>query len=93
MAIITQYAKCALCGELLAGGEIVATTHFIAAPHDPLWRFSDAAMHHECFQQWPHREEFVNKYNSTVGQHVWGNETQSLMHPDGTVETVPARRS
>jgi hypothetical protein len=92
MALITQYTKCALCGELLGDGEIVATTHFIADRDDPLWRFSDASMHYACFQNWPHREEFVSKYNSTIGQRVWGNGTRHLMHPDGKVESVPAGR-
>ena len=49
---LLEYTKCALCGELLGDGEIVATTHFIGDRNDPLWRFSDASMHYECFQRW-----------------------------------------
>lgn len=76
MALITQYTKCALCGELLGDGEIVATTHFIADRNDPLWRFSDAAMHQSCFDKWEHRDEFSARYEafkSDLAQRRGGN--------------------
>jgi hypothetical protein len=95
MALIYKGIKCAICGreiDIDLKGSYVATTHFIGDSNDPLWRFSDAAMHYECFQAWPHREEFVQKYNSTIGQRVWGNGTRHLMYPDGRVESVLAGR-
>jgi hypothetical protein len=89
MALIYNGIKCALCDrEIDLKGRYVATTHFIGDPNDRLWRFSDAAMHYECFQTWKYREEFVQKYNSTIGQRVWGNGTRHVMHPDGRVESV-----
>jgi len=92
MALIFDQSECAICGELLGKpARIVATTHFIGDPRDPLWRFSDAAMHYECFQKWPDREEFIRKYNSTVGQMVWGNSTRHIMRPDGIIEVIPTR--
>ena len=61
--IITGKSACALCGQtLLAEQEIVGTPHFIADRKDPLWRFSDAAMHRTCLDAWEHRAEFVAKY-------------------------------
>lgn len=93
MALIYEGIRCAICDRKIdigRQGSYVATTHFIGDKSDPLWRFSDAAMHYECFQSWPHREEFVQKYNSTIGQQVWGNGTRHLMHPDGRVESVSA---
>jgi len=95
MALIYQGIKCAICGlEIDIDREklYVATTHFIGDPGDPLWSFSDAAMHYDCFQAWPHREEFVQKYNATIGRIVWGNGTRHRMHTDGRVESVPADR-
>ena len=95
MALIYKGIKCAICGreiDITRKGSYVATTHFIGDPNDPRHRFSDAAMHYDCFQEWPHRTEFVEKYNSTIGRTVWGNGTHHLMHPDGRVESVPAGR-
>jgi hypothetical protein len=82
---------CAICRQPLdTEGDYIATTHFIGDPNDPLWEFSDAAMHYDCFQQWEHREEFVTKYNSTMGTIVWGNGTRHHMRPDGTIQSVRA---
>ena len=96
MALITQFTTCPLCGESVwdaTDDEIVATTHFIADARDPLWAFSDAAMHYGCFQQWPHRQEFVAKYNQVMGHRVWGNGTRDHMRGDGKVESIPAGES
>src|SRR5215471_19281755 len=65
--IITGKSACALCGQtLLAEQEIVDTPRFIADRNDPLWRFSDAAMHRTCFDAWEHRAEFVAKYEQVL---------------------------
>ncbi len=91
--IIVGKSKCPICGEVLQEGQRrVATSHFIYEKSDPLWRFSDAGMHYDCFQRWDHREEFVAKYNATMGQKAWGNGTRHHMLPDGIVESVPAGR-
>lgn len=91
MAMLFKGMKCPICGdEIDLAGPIVATMHFIDDADDPLWRFSDAGMHYDCFQTWPHRETFVNRYNSTIGRCIWGNGKRHLMHPDGQVESVPA---
>jgi hypothetical protein len=90
MALIYPGIKCSICGEPIGERRLVATTHFIGDQSDPLWRFSDSAMHYDCFQTWPHRAEFAEKYNSTIGRMVWGNGTRHHMRADGVVESVPA---
>jgi len=90
MALIYEGMTCAICDQSLdIHGAIVATTHFITDESDPLWRFSDAAMHYSCFQQWQHREEFVRKYNATMGTMIWDGKRQH-MKMDGSIEYVPA---
>ena len=63
MALIYNGIRCAICDQKIdLKGQYVATTHFIADPNDPLWRYSDAAMHSACFEAWEHRSEFEAKY-------------------------------
>lgn len=68
MALVMRgKSTCPLCGKVLAeGDDIVGTTHFIADRNDPLWRFSDAAMHRACFEAWEHRGEFEAKYQRAI---------------------------
>src|SRR3954464_1110254 len=43
-------AYCALCGVAIRPGEdALVTPDFLADAADPLWRFTDAAMHRACF--------------------------------------------
>jgi hypothetical protein len=81
--VLIGKTKCSICEEtLMEGDDLVATTHFIADRADPLWRFSDSAMHRKCFATWNHRAEFIAKYNATVGKIVWGNNTRHRMESD-----------
>ena len=81
MALLFDGMKCPLCGgELRVSERMVATTHFIEDEKDPLWTFSDAAMHYECFQRWPLRQQFVSRYNQ-----VMGNGTRHEMLEDGAI--------
>jgi hypothetical protein len=87
MALIYDGMPCAICKQPLdINHPRVATSHFIGDPSDPLWRFSDAAMHYECFQTWEHRHKFVAKYNETPGKIIWGNGTRHHMKADGLIE-------
>jgi hypothetical protein len=91
MALMFDGMACAICERPLdTKCAFVASSAFIDEPSDPLWRFSDAAMHYDCFQRWEHRREFVNKYNATMGSIVWGNGTRHHMKADGSIESVPA---
>ena len=89
--VILDKTTCALCNEVLReDDDLVATQHFIRDQADPLWQYSDAAMHRRCFTKWQHREEFREKYNETMGATVWGNKTRHHMEPDGTIAGLPA---
>jgi hypothetical protein len=94
MALIFPDSKCAIC-ELAVdsgGDKYVATSHFIEDETDPLWEFSDAVMHYDCFQSWERREVFVTKYNETMGRIIWGNGTRHRMNADGKIISVKANR-
>ena len=57
----TYASKCALCGETLSQ-PIFATAHFIANKSHDFYRFSDAAMHWNCYVKWPHQGRFASMY-------------------------------
>ena len=81
--------ECALCDGVIKGNdEIVSTSHFIRDLFHALWRFSDAAMHKNCFLEWNRRAEFVAKYNETMGSFTWGNGTYDHMLEDGTIVSL-----
>ena len=84
--VIRGLTKRPLCAEIIAAGQsIVSTSHFIESPEHPLWPFSDAAMHYDCFQIWTMRDEFVTEYNDSFGRVVWGDGSRYHMQPDGIV--------
>lgn len=87
MALIVRGgSRCPICGNVIGKRDrIVATSHFVGDKNSPLWRYSDAAMHSECFQRWELRELFVAEFNSTMGKMTWGNGTYHDMQPDGTI--------
>jgi hypothetical protein len=78
---------------LLAADDVVGTPHFIGDSADPLWRYSDSAMHRSCFVGWEHRDAFRAKYNATMGRRVWGNGTRHYFAADGSILSVPADAS
>jgi hypothetical protein len=90
MAIIfLGLSECPLCGEVLKTGQsLVETSAFIENPSHRLWKYSDAAMHYECFQSWPLREEFVATFNKAHNSIIWGNGKTHRMNPDGTIDTI-----
>ena len=90
MALISRgKTECSICGVVLEeGDDLVATTHFIADQADPLWRFSDSAMHGSCFLEWEQRQNFVQKYNDTIGTITWGNGTYHHMEDDGQISVL-----
>ena len=88
--IIRGKTECSLCGTVLIDGDdLVATSNFIADEDDPLWRFSDSAMHRQCFLSWEHRQRFVDTYNDLVGSITWRNGTFHSMTDDGSIHTMP----
>jgi hypothetical protein len=67
------------------GDEVVTTSHFIADRNDPLWRFSDAAMHGRCFLAWDQRADFVTKFNRVVEGMTSGDGTYHQMDSEGAI--------
>jgi hypothetical protein len=57
----TYASKCALCGETLSH-PIFATTQFITNKAHDFYRFSDAAMHWNCYIKWPDQSRFAAMY-------------------------------
>jgi len=72
----------------MGGDDIVATSHFIADERDPLWRFSDSAMHRSCFLGWEQRAEFVGQFNRIVEGVTFRNGTYHHMELDGTIAVL-----
>lgn len=54
-------SDCAICGNQLTE-PIFATSHFIGDRTHDLYRFSDAAMHWDCYLKWPHQARFASMY-------------------------------
>jgi hypothetical protein len=87
--IISEKTEYALCHVVLKENEkIISTSHFIADTEYPLWRFSDSAMHQNCFLEWDKRQTFVDKYNETIGNITWGNGTYHHMNDDGVIVSL-----
>lgn len=89
MALILRgKTLCALCHKVIKEkDEVVASTHFNIDAEDPLWRFSDAALHKNCFLEWNQRAAFVEKYNESVESLTSGNGAPHYMDADGSIVT------
>ena len=55
----TYASRCALCGLQLTN-PIFATSHFMADRTHDLYRYSDAAMHWDCYLNWPDQARFAS---------------------------------
>jgi hypothetical protein len=42
-------------------------------------------IHRSCFLSWAHREEFIARFNSTIGSITWDHGGYQEMQPDGTI--------
>jgi hypothetical protein len=91
MALIYTGMKCSICHQVIENlDDIVATSHFLSDDSDPLYRYSDTAMHPECFSSWVMRGEFVDRFNSFWGSCISGDCTFKEMQPDGRIKVKPA---
>ncbi len=61
----TYASKCPLCGEILSH-PIFATSRFITNRSHEFYRFSDAAMHWNCYVKWPRQSRFAALYFETA---------------------------
>lgn len=56
--------KCHVCGNLVYENQKrTGFTHFLDES-DPLWKYSDAVFHYDCFINWVHKEEYLKKYRA-----------------------------
>jgi hypothetical protein len=85
----TYASKCALCGEILSQ-PIFATTRFITNKSHDFYRFSDAAMHWNCYVKWPDQSRFASMYFEAAPQRSGLTRSQHrktlLKNPDVLVE-------
>jgi hypothetical protein len=89
--ILFGTSTCSICGVVMnEGDDYVATSHFIGDPSSPLWPHSDSMMHRACFLHWELRPVFVDMYNATAGQRLFGNGQRWRMQSDGTIVSEKA---
>jgi hypothetical protein len=82
--VLVGLSKCAICGEVIDTMDgCVATPAFVERQSDPMWQFSDAPMHRECFANWERRSEFVQAFNTHYAKHYRG---MPVMMPNGAIE-------
>jgi hypothetical protein len=65
MALVYDGISCALCGTPLDSSQSFYATSAFLDPDHPLWKFSDAALHWECFEEWPNHIDFARLYFET----------------------------
>jgi hypothetical protein len=77
MAIVIRgKSKCVLCGNLLRDGdEVVSFSPFVSNELDPLWKFSDAGFHVNCFHQDALSEKAQQRYEELRNHVGLGNRT------------------
>ena len=64
-------SKCSICGLVLESNQDVTGLPHLLPPDDPLWKFSDSAMHCACYEHWEHRIDFesiVHKHRELLEQ-------------------------
>ncbi len=87
----TYASKCALCGEVLSHS-IFAAGRFITNKSHEFYRFSDAAMHWDCYVKWPQQSRFASFYfQATVNRRelLRGRNWKTLLKsPDAFVGYV-----
>ena len=88
MAVVVRgKTVCSLCRVVFSGSDqIVMFPHFIWDRADPLWRFSDSAMHCQCFAEWSQAEDFRSKFN-TAWPKIMPNHPREML-ADGSIVEV-----
>jgi len=77
-------ATCALCHEAIRpDADVVLSPDFIAEDSDPLFCFSNAAIHRACFAVWGSRKTFVLRFNRVAAQLRYDDGTYLHMTAEG----------
>lgn len=62
--VIPGRTRCELCMRVIFKDESFRMyANFISDPNHPLRRFADGAMHEQCFERWPLKDEFLKLYD------------------------------
>ncbi len=69
----TYAQDCPLCGQKLTD-PVYATSHFMVDDTHRLYKYSDAAMHWDCYATWADRDEFVALYFESIRADAKDNE-------------------
>jgi hypothetical protein len=78
--------QCPLCSQVISkGDQIVSTSHFIEDEADPLWAYSDAALHRVCFLNWPQRGTFISRFNEVSRTIMSSDGKWQEMDSDGSI--------
>jgi hypothetical protein len=86
-------AHCALCGEgIRPDDDAFVTPDFLADEADPLWRFTDAAVHRACFLVWDRRKTFIARYNRIARRLVAPDGAYLHLTSEGELVRRPAPR-
>ena len=51
--------ECAICGKILQVGNEVTSLPPIADKQNPLYKYFDAGLHTQCFENWDKKEEVL----------------------------------
>jgi hypothetical protein len=86
-------AVCAICRRAIRpSDDAVLTPDFLANDADPLFAFSDAALHQPCFIVWERRKIFIARYNQVARQLVDEDGSYPHMTSEGNIVRRSARR-
>ena len=68
--------KCSICGCVLESLEdATGLHHYIDDPKDPFWRFSDSAVHISCYNTWPLKTQWEEKYQREMERRAVSNRS------------------
>ena len=74
--ILIGITECLICGRVLSSeDEIEAFPAFLKKTH-PLWRYSDSAMHRQCYEASPDKEELDRLLKEF--QQIWDSRPRTL---------------
>ena len=57
--IFLGVTECAICGKVLQKGNAVTSLSPIADKQNPLYKYFDAGLHKQCFENWDKKEEVL----------------------------------
>ena len=59
LLVFLGLTECAICGKVLREGNEVTSLPPIADKRHPLYKYFDAGLHTQCFENWDQKEEVL----------------------------------